>query len=136
MRERIRAIMRNEGLKPAPFAAEIGFNQSNLSQILKGNRDIPDGLATAILRKYPGKYNPDWLLSGKGTMLNSPQPTVNNTAYGDHSTNMAGSVMNNQDSEAMAALREEIKAKDKQIEDQAEYIKRLLGIIENLSGNK
>lgn len=54
---------------PSAFASLIGYNQSNLSKIINGKRDVNDNLINAINYKWP-EINKIWLLTGEGSMLN------------------------------------------------------------------
>lgn len=65
--ERIRAVIDDVGISDAAFARSLdNFSRANLSQILKGNRSVPDKLLHSIERVYGIRYS--WLLTGEGEM--------------------------------------------------------------------
>ncbi len=67
MRERVLALMHREGITQLEFSNMIGRLQSNVSQILNGQRHIPREFASQILKAFP-KIRKDWLIFGEGTM--------------------------------------------------------------------
>ena len=68
MRERILKLIHRLGISQREFANQIGRQQSNVSQALSGERHIPRGFSSDILRRYP-HVNKDWLLFGDGNMI-------------------------------------------------------------------
>jgi len=67
MRERIRKIMEEENMTPARFADTLEIGRAVISHILNGRNNPSLDIVTRILSKMP-EINPEWLLSGKGTM--------------------------------------------------------------------
>lgn len=67
MRERVQALMHREGVSQLEFANMIGRLQSNVSQILNGQRHIPREFASQILKAFPN-VRKDWLVFGEGSM--------------------------------------------------------------------
>ena len=67
MIERIKQIIEHEGLSTSAFANKIDFNQSNLSKIIRGEREVPANLINKILDNT--NVNRQWLLTGEGNML-------------------------------------------------------------------
>ena len=65
--ERIKALISYFGMNTTTFAKQIGFNQSNLSKILRGEREIPANLTEKILDNF--KVKRTWLMTGDGEML-------------------------------------------------------------------
>lgn len=56
------------GLSANSFAKRIGYNQSNLSKILRGERPVPANLIEKLIDNT--NVNRGWLLTGNGSMLN------------------------------------------------------------------
>lgn len=67
MKDRIRAIMENEQLTPSAFADMLDIGRAVVSHILNGRNNPSLDVVTRILSKLP-YINPEWLLSGEGTM--------------------------------------------------------------------
>jgi phage repressor protein C with HTH and peptisase S24 domain len=70
---RIKKIIEEEGISPNAFSKKIGFNQSNLSKVLNGSREVPQNLITAILNHTD--VNKTWLLTGEGGAWNTKAST-------------------------------------------------------------
>jgi transcriptional regulator with XRE-family HTH domain len=68
MKDRISQIMYREQLTPAKFAEVIGIQRSAMSHIMTGRNNPSLDVIKKILEKYP-YIDPDWLLSGKGSMM-------------------------------------------------------------------
>lgn len=68
MRERVHVLMHREGLSQLEFSNKIGRAQSNVSQIMRGERHIPRGFAADIMKAFPN-LRKDWLVLGEGTMF-------------------------------------------------------------------
>lgn len=66
--ERISKIADNQGIKITNLEKEIGASKGVLSRALKNNTDIQSKWISNIVENYPN-YNPEWLLTGKGSML-------------------------------------------------------------------
>ena len=64
--DRMKRIIKEEGLSVAAFAKKIGFNQSNLSKVLRGERNVPENLIGAILDNT--HISREWLMYGRGQM--------------------------------------------------------------------
>ena len=67
--ERIKFLMERLGMTTTSFARMIGFNQSNLSKIMREERDIPANLIEKILDCT--KVKRTWLLTGEGEMMDT-----------------------------------------------------------------
>lgn len=67
MKDRIRTIMENEQLTPSAFADMLDIGRAVVSHILNGRNNPSLDVVTRILAKLP-YINPEWLLSGVGTM--------------------------------------------------------------------
>jgi transcriptional regulator with XRE-family HTH domain len=68
MRERIRQIMEYENLTPAKFADKLQISRAVISHILNGRNNPSLDVVTKILTQMD-YINPEWLLTGKGSML-------------------------------------------------------------------
>lgn len=100
MKERIEKLIESEGLSPSSFAKKIGFNQSSLSKILRGEREVPANLIEKLIDNT--NVNRTWLLTGDGPMLKDESnaqpftplaragvPLVSQYAYGGYLTGYA-----------------------------------------------
>ena len=74
MKERIEKIMELEKLSASRFADAIGVQRSNISHVLSGRNKPSLELVNKILDHFE-KINADWLLLGKGNMINDEQDT-------------------------------------------------------------
>jgi len=86
--ERIKALIKYFGLNTTTFAKKIGFNQSNLSKILRGERDVPANLTDKILDNF--KVERTWLLTGEGEMLSSDVTPMEPATIEDYTTTKSG----------------------------------------------
>ena len=66
---RIKMLIESKNVSPSGFAKLIGFNQSNLSKVLRGERVVPTNLINAICEGLNVPYK--WLVNGEGAMLGS-----------------------------------------------------------------
>ena len=76
MRERIKKIMEDYGLKPSSFADRVGVSRPTISQILGENgRQNDPSVATIdkILKAFPD-ISKSWFISGEGEMYIRKQP--------------------------------------------------------------
>ena len=69
---RIKAICEKEGITITSLEKLIGASKGVLSRALNKNTDIQSKWISKIVENYP-LYNPEWLLTGKGSMLKSDQ---------------------------------------------------------------
>lgn len=67
MCKRVQTLMHREGVSQLEFANKIGRQQSNVSQILNGQRHVPREFASQIMKAFP-RVRRDWLIFGEGTM--------------------------------------------------------------------
>lgn len=66
--ERIEQLMNFEGYHSRrEFATKIGFDVSNFSQVMKGNRNVPRSLLNKIVEAYP-EVDKMWLYEGEGVL--------------------------------------------------------------------
>lgn len=64
---RIKILIEHENVSPSKFAKMIDFNQSNLSKILNGDRNVAPNLINAICDNLNVSYK--WLVNGEGSMF-------------------------------------------------------------------
>ncbi len=67
LRERLMMIMREKTLSRSGLARAVDFQPTNMSQIFKGKRDVPDSLVRKVIETFPD-INPMWLVHGQGNM--------------------------------------------------------------------
>jgi len=78
MRERIKLIMKEKGLRPSSFADKTGLSRPTISQILGENgrkNDPSKSTIDKILKAFPD-ISPTWFYSGEGQMLNRERPLI------------------------------------------------------------
>ncbi|MDR3269147.1 MAG: helix-turn-helix domain-containing protein [Tannerella sp.] len=75
-KERIIQIMNAEGYTYSKFAEEIGIQRAAVSHIINGRNNLSLDIAKKILARFTN-INPDWLLSGTGSMKRGGNTTVN-----------------------------------------------------------
>ena len=68
MLERISRLIKSKKLSSSQFADEIGVQRSSVSHVLSGRNKPSLDFITKILETY-ADVDPDWLLSGKGSMF-------------------------------------------------------------------
>ena len=66
--KQISQLCDNEGLKPTVLEKKIGASKGVISRAINNNSDISSKWIGRIVENYP-RYNPAWLLTGKGSML-------------------------------------------------------------------
>ena len=76
MRERIQELIHREGVTQLEFSSRVGRPQSNVSQILNGQRHIPREFSAQIIKAFP-KVRKDWLIFGEGTMYDGEEVLSN-----------------------------------------------------------
>jgi len=94
MKEKLLALMQNEGLKPSRLAEMLDVNPAGISHILNGRNKPGFDFLQKILRRFP-RISPDWLLLDSGPMYRdteaspltmpadqTPQPQTGNA--GEH----------------------------------------------------
>ena len=71
MQERLNQIIEKKGLTATKFAAMIGVNASTISHILAGRNKPGFDIINNIAKTFPD-LNLTWLITGNGSMDNSP----------------------------------------------------------------
>jgi transcriptional regulator with XRE-family HTH domain len=69
IKDRIIEFLNNENISSANFAQEIGVQPSGISHIISGRNKPSLDFIIKMLNRYP-KLSTEWLLFGKGKMLN------------------------------------------------------------------
>lgn len=62
------AIAKNEGMSISSLEKSLGASKGVLSRAIKHGTDIQSKWIIALVENYP-HYNPEWILTGKGSML-------------------------------------------------------------------
>ena len=78
MRERIKKIMEDKGLKPSTFADKVGVSRPTISQILGENgrqNDPSKATIDKILKAFPD-ISPSWFMRGEGEMRIRERPFI------------------------------------------------------------
>lgn len=86
MKERIIEIMKYKKLSHSQFAEEIDIQRSTVSHIMK-DRNNP---SMRVYRKIIDRFtdiNPDWLLSGTGSMIMNENQTIQGSLF-ENNTNI------------------------------------------------
>lgn len=78
---RIKMLIESKNVSPSGFAKLIGYNQSNLSKVLRGERVVPTNLINAICEGLNVPYK--WLVNGEGAMLGSDDNIQTDTLHGN-----------------------------------------------------
>jgi transcriptional regulator with XRE-family HTH domain len=89
MKERISQYLKFKHITKLEFAKTIGVSHSYLTSMRKGMK--PDKL-TRIQECYPD-LNIEWLVTGRGNMLNTPQQAMSVINNGTNSGTMANSIV-------------------------------------------
>lgn len=76
MQEKLRELMKHEGLKPGQLAELLGINPAAISHIMAGRNKPGFELLQKILRRFP-QINPDWLLVDRGPMYRTVDASEN-----------------------------------------------------------
>ena len=71
MNKRIELILKTKNISASKFADEIGVQRSSISHILSGRNNPSLDFIQKILKRFPD-INSSWILTGSGTMYNSP----------------------------------------------------------------
>lgn len=75
MISRIQLILKTRNISPSQFADQIQVQRSGVSHILSGRNNPSLDFILKILKTYP-EIDADWLLFGKGQMINLPEKLV------------------------------------------------------------
>lgn len=72
--KRIKILADNEGMSVTAFEAAIGASKGVFSRALANGTDIQSKWLLNVVENYP-QYSTDWLLTGKGEMLQGANKT-------------------------------------------------------------
>ncbi len=78
MKDRIRQIMENEQLSPSAFADKLQLGRAVISHILNGRNNPSLDVVSRILSNM-NYINPDWLITGNGSMYKTEKESQNFT---------------------------------------------------------
>jgi transcriptional regulator with XRE-family HTH domain len=81
MKTRLLKLMNYKGLTPIQFAEIIGVQRSSISHFLSGRNNPSLDVMRKILTSFP-KISGDWLVTGEGSMLKSPETTSSSVKQG------------------------------------------------------
>lgn len=85
--DRIVLLMQHEGLSPAAFARKIGIGDQTVRSVCVMKRNKPGyDFLNNIVQTFEW-LNPTWLLTGKGDMTMSPNPSNPQTAESSETKN-------------------------------------------------
>jgi transcriptional regulator with XRE-family HTH domain len=73
MVDRIKEIILKEGLTSGSFADMIGVQRSSMSHIINGRNNPSLDFIVKTLQRFP-RIDPEWLLTGSGSMYRSDSP--------------------------------------------------------------
>lgn len=85
MEERLNTILNHFGLSPSQLATKLGVQRSGVSHILSGRNRPGLDFITKLLHVFP-QIDPDWLLTGKGSLLRvvaaqTSKPVINGDLF-------------------------------------------------------
>lgn len=80
MKDRIRLIMESEQLTPSAFADKLQLGRAVISHILNG-RNNPSLDVVARILSNMNNINPDWLITGNGSMYKAALTEKASTAH-------------------------------------------------------
>lgn len=133
MIQKIKEIIDFYRLSGPKFAVKIGISPNTLNNYLQGKNKISLALIEAILTAFP-EVSAEWLMRGKGQMIQGDQPTI----MGDNSGVVAGHIEGKaitQGGELHKAISAIVEAHAEQYKQMQAEIASLHQIINNLIGN-
>lgn len=68
--DRLDELIKNESISARQFEKTIGCSNGLIHRCIRSKTDITSKWLSIIIETYP-KYNAEWLLTGRGKMLNS-----------------------------------------------------------------
>lgn len=92
MKDRIKQIMEYEQLTPSAFADKLQLGRAVVSHILNGRNNPSLDVVTRILTKM-NYINPDWLLTGTGSMLKGEKTTTSDIVIPNNQPDLFSQVL-------------------------------------------
>jgi putative phage repressor len=133
--KRIKQYIDFKGFTNSSFEKEIGVSNGYIGTQLKRNADLGEGILNKIINNCLD-LNPEWLLTGKGQMLNTKGDVdINQSIIGDGNImtgNNSSNISNNSNQSRMKKLEEKIRELEKIIEEQKITIKEKDKALNNL----
>lgn len=124
MNERLKILLDVLDMSQKEFAESVGLYPGRVNDLLKGRTN---DLSSESIRRIMSKYNvnPTWLLTGEGSMFNSPSTNINisNVGNGVNNTNNIHITLTPEEEAIVEAMR-----KAKRRKGVLNAIKALLGL--------
>ena len=133
MIQKIKEIIDFYRLSGPKFAVKIGISPNTLNNYLQGKNKISLALIEAILTAFP-EVSAEWLMRGKGQMIQGDQPTIMDDNSGVVAGHIEGKAIN-QGGELHKAISAIVEAHAEQYKQMQAEIASLHQIIHNLIGN-
>lgn len=89
MLERLSHIIKNKQLSSSQFADEIGVQRSSVSHVLSGRNKPSLDFITKVILRFP-EINPEWLLTGRGSMDADQAPLESEEAFDKNQVKISG----------------------------------------------
>lgn len=83
--DRLKRFIDSLGLKVAQFEQELGFSNGSISKALHERRALGSDRLETIFKKFPD-LSANWLLTGKGSMIEQVSSIVNEPFMGYQSS--------------------------------------------------
>lgn len=106
MIERIGEFIENQGISIRSFEQKISASNGLIRKALTNKTDIQSKWLSIIVDNYP-QINPEWLLTGRGSMLRSDSNITQQTPE----------PLSTQQSEVIALLKEQLKDKEAELKE-------------------
>jgi hypothetical protein len=133
---RIKEYIDFKGINNASFEKEVGMSNGSFASQLKNNKTIGVDKLENILKKYP-EINPDWLLTGKGSMLKEEQKSRLSQNITGNSNIQSGNDTNTGDCKAqIKRLEAQLRECEKNSRDKDQVIKEQSTTIYTLINKK
>lgn len=121
------------GFNQTSFARQFSQKQSNVSLMISGKRGIPPALILELSNRY-SHFNPQWLLTGEGTMFLEKKPETADTVEEGGARYEAAPAAQEPPPlvvtdvtpllRMMEAMREEMRAREAETRERIEWLER------------